>query len=151
MRRVIDRLVLWARRRARRRERDRALQALPGYCPASTGGRNVPQLRGRAVGLTVAVTVALAGLPGVGYGIASWGAHSASEARVEAADRELERASAAYEAARAVELERAWVEPPGDPVEAVEMYVSPEGETARGLQVEMSSAAAAWRAAANEN
>lgn len=149
-RQMIDRLVLAARRRSRRRERERALRALPGYFPAVSGGHSVPRLRRGSVAVTVAATVALTAPAAVGYAVASEVHDRGSEARYEQADREFERAWAAYSAARAVELERADTEPPETPVEALEVYSSPETDTARELQGDMSAAAAAWRSAADE-
>lgn len=148
--RALDRVVLAARRRARRQERERQLEALPGYSPERVGGLNVPWLRRGSVALVVACVAVAGALPGLGYAVASEVHDRGSEARYEAADRELERAAAAYEGARAVEMEASGETFSDDPVEAAEAYVSPQGETARALQGEMSVAAAQWSAAANE-
>lgn len=146
---AIDRLVLSAVRRSRRRRRERDLRALPGYVPERSGGTALSGLRRRSVVLVVASVCAVAVLPGVGYGIALEMDQRVSEARYEAADREFAQASAAYSAAIAVEQERSGVEP-DNALEYVRSYGEPESETARELQAELEAAASAWSEAAKE-
>lgn len=145
-----DRVVLMARRRSRRRRRERELRALPGYVPASTEGKVLSGLRRRSVALTVAAVSAVAVLPAAGYGVAAEVNSRAAQSRYEVADRDYAEASAAYSAARAVEMEQAGVPEPDNAVEYLRMYSEPESATARDLQAEMDAATAEWSEAADE-
>lgn len=73
----------------------------------------------------------------------------ASQEHYEAADTEFARASAAYGAARAVELEGSGAPEPGNALEALERYGDPETATGRELQDEMNAAASEWESAAD--
>lgn len=146
---ALDRLVLSARRRSRRRRRERDLRALPGYSPAPSETTALSGLKRRSVAVCVAATLALTGLPALGYGVAAEMDSRASQSRYEVADREFAEASAAYSAAMAVEMERSEVEPE-NALEYVRSYGDPETDTARQLQGELEAAADDWSEAAGE-
>lgn len=147
---TIDRLVLAASRRVRRRARERQLKALPGYVPEASRGRGVSGLRGRSVTVLVAAVTVVSVLPGVGFAVASEMQQRAAQERYEVADANLAEAQAAYSAARAVELEVSEERSPENVLKALRSYGEPESETARELQAELQSAGAEWSAAVEE-